>query len=154
MFKPVDISQHSAFTEVFADRLRLVIRRRFGRKLPSASVLAAALNTAHRLPDLREVPAETVRRWVRGVSVPDVPNLSRLCHAFDLQPAEVCDLLLIRFWVAERGAALDKESATCSRSLRCVLHELVDQMDEETLTQACLSLVKGQGMHQIGAGGG
>ncbi|MBU3693351.1 MAG: hypothetical protein FGM40_00795 [Rhodocyclaceae bacterium] len=153
MFRAVDISQHPVFAEVFSDRLRATLRRRSGGRLPKAVELAAAFNEATQRLGGKRLPAETMRRWMRGLSVPDLPNFSRLCCFLSMSPAEVSQLLLTDFQSVESHAKGSSQGDVGPRNIRSTLHELIDRIDDDTLSVAYTVLLASQGVHQIGADG-
>lgn len=61
----------------FGETLRSSLKRRYG-KLPSAAVVAREFNL--RCNDCPAVCNETVRRWIRGVSIPDATRLATISH--------------------------------------------------------------------------
>lgn len=73
--------------ENFSHGLRSRIRARHDGDLPSASELARALNQADQWR--RPVSAETMRRWIRGLSLPELHRVPALCQWLDCSPGDL-----------------------------------------------------------------
>jgi len=73
--------------ETFAAALRSRIRARHNGGLPSASELARALN--HIDQWRRPVSPETMRRWIRGLSLPELHRVPALCDWLGCSPGDL-----------------------------------------------------------------
>lgn len=155
MLREVKTTVAPTYNEVFADRLRVLLRRKFGGSLPKAAELAAALGDRSLPSDAPRVSAESVRRWMRGISVPEALRLTQLCQALDLVPSEVCYLLMIDGANVRGGArALYADSAPWPTDVRAALHEWIDTVDDGALSGAYLGFLLCSKAHHFGAGGG
>jgi len=87
-------SDSPASLTFFAARLQNHLRRVDGKKSRNSSLICRKLNNHCR--GLDPVSPETVRRWLRGISYPDLPNLARLssflgvCPGLLLSPEDAC----------------------------------------------------------------
>ena len=155
MLRDVDLNVPSVYSEVFADRLRVLLRRRSGGKLPKAAALASALRECSASADGRGVSPETVRRWIRGLAVPEAFRLSQLCRFLQLTPTEV-SYLLVSEAVHRRGASAKRGAVDDSRpvDVRAVLHDWIDTIDDKALSAAYLSYLMSSQTHHFGALGG
>lgn len=86
--------------ESFANTLRERIRALHDGRLPSAGDLARALNAVDGWR--RPVSTETMRRWIRGLSLPELHRVPALCEWLGCAPD---DLLSADLWV-DAGDAL------------------------------------------------
>ena len=89
--------------ENFSHGLRSRIRARHDGDLPSASELARALNQADQWR--RPVSAETMRRWIRGLSLPELHRVPALSQWLDCSPG---DLFLLASAESPADAALGR----------------------------------------------
>lgn len=60
----------------FAQQLEMSLRQAYGGTLPSLSTIARDLSL--RFPYLPHVSTETVRKWLRGVAIPQSPRMQAL----------------------------------------------------------------------------
>ena len=139
------------YTESFAERLRVALRRRFGGQIPLAAFLARELNQfeSHREP----VSSETVRRWLRGLSVPELHRFQALCRFLKCEPAEVSYLLLIPPATdgdGGQGHGIDNaKPASGSEDVREALYRLISAADSEVLSAAYMAFLVAPGMKSI-----
>ena len=84
---PNDLHLPELSPESFASGLRERIRAHYGGRLPSAGELARALNQADQWR--RPVSAETMRRWIRGLSLPELHRVPTLCGWLGCDPAQL-----------------------------------------------------------------
>lgn len=143
--------------EIFAARLRLFLRRRFAGDLPSAAQVARALNLHDRAASPHAIVAETVRRWMRGLSTPDLQRFGQLCRFLELSPEEVCHLALIDLSLSGSVSATGhngKRAAVAAPDIRALLHDLVDRAEGEWLAAAYLAYLATPSTHQNSALGG
>lgn len=59
--------------------------------LPAVSVITARFNQCEN--GLRPVSSETVRRWLRGLSLPELSRLPALCRLLGCSPIDIADHL-------------------------------------------------------------
>ncbi|MCD8515965.1 MAG: hypothetical protein LRY61_01595 [Burkholderiaceae bacterium] len=62
----------------FAQQLEMSLRQAYGGTLPSLSTIARDLSL--RFPYLPHVSTETVRKWLRGVAIPQSPRMQALAN--------------------------------------------------------------------------
>jgi len=97
------------------------------------------------------IAPETVRRWLRGVSVPELHRFRSLCAFLGGQPAELAYLLLLypdhavtrqppgHGYVAHRDGRGQSD-------LREALHQLVSKADGEVLSAAYMAFLIAPGL--------
>lgn len=61
---------------LFARQLELSLRRAYGGQMPSLATVARDLSL--RFPHLPHVSTETVRKWLRGLAIPQSPRMQAL----------------------------------------------------------------------------
>jgi len=150
-----DTEYQLAHAELFAERLRVLLRRRFGGGLPKAARVARAFSDECPGRSSGVVAPETVRRWMRGLSLPDLQRFGGLCRFLRLTPTEVCYLALIHHGEALSAPAPQVQGAPAiAFDVRAALHALIDSADREALTAAYLASLAATHLHQNGAGGG
>jgi len=132
------------FSEGFAERLRVVLRRRYQGRLPRAAGLARALNESD--PQALPVAAETVRRWMRGLSMPELYRFRSLCRFLRCEPAELSYLLLGH---DARPGGKDIGSL----DVREALHQLIASAESETLSAAYIVFLMAPGQRAPASGG-
>lgn len=136
----------------FAARLRTLLRRRFGGSIPSAALVARELNRF----DAGNAPlsAETVRRWIRGLSTPELPRFRTLCAFLRCSPAEVSYLLLVQPEVdGGAGALAEPGCKAVPQSVRAALYSLMESADDDVLSAAYLAFLMASGLRRPGTAG-
>jgi hypothetical protein len=139
-----------AYSEGFAERLRVMLRRRFGGRMPKAAEVARALNTF--APGSPPVAPETVRRWLRGLSVPELYRFRALCAFLHCAPEELAYLLLLHPEIADGGSSRANGESTegadrGSWDVREVLLRLIASAQDETLSAAYIAFLTAQGFN-------
>jgi len=119
----------------FAADLRLLLRARYDGELPKAAVVARDLRafTGGRVP----ISAETVRRWMRGLSLPALESFGVLCAFLRLTPEQSMALLCL----ADFGGGVRQETDDAEGAVRKLIHRRVERMSREEL-QALLVLTR------------
>ena len=125
-----DINQR--FARYLRDRLREVN----DGELPSVSVVTARFN--HLDGWQRPVTSESVRRWMRGLSLPELSRLPALCRMLRCTPIDIVDALgLAEEMVAageDEGSADEAEAAAkVCEELRLQINQIMRGMDEGRL---------------------
>jgi len=144
----------NAFADGFSERLRGVLRRKHAGKLPKAAQLARRFN-ASRSGQHHPVSAEAVRRWIRGLSTPELERFSHLCACLELNRDEVVMLLGLVGGVSAEREALVSSARPVRPGIRSVLHDLIDAVDERLLLAAAnLAVASSVETHHNGASGG
>lgn len=125
-----DINQR--FARFLRDRLREVNEG----ELPSVSIVTARFN--HLDGWQRPVSAESVRRWMRGLSLPELSRLPALCRMLRCTPIDIVDAL----GLAEEMVAAAEEQRTDDQAeaaakacedLRLQINQIMRGMDEGRL---------------------
>lgn len=84
--KSIELLRHN-----FAKQLRLCIKREYAGKIPSYSLIAR--DYALRSSGYNAVSAETIRKWMQGISVPQSTRLRTLIQWLGGELAEVLQLV-------------------------------------------------------------
>ncbi len=138
-----------AFSESFAERLRAVLRPRFGGRMPKAAELARALNEF--APASPPVAPETVRRWLRGLSMPELYRFRSLCALLRCEPEELSYLLLLH---PESDSGRPSRAVRVSADghdhgpsdVREALVRLIASAEDETLSAAYIAFLTAKGL--------
>ena len=126
------------FARFLRDRLRIVN----DGELPSVSIVTARFNHIDNWQ--RPVSAEGVRRWMRGMSLPELSRLPALCRMLKCTPGDVVEAL----GVSEEIAAAEQDDRTPDQKeaaekacdeLRLQINQIMRGMDEPRL-RAMVSL--------------
>lgn len=136
----------------FAVRLRAVLRRRFAGSIPSAALIARELNRF----DASHGPlsAETVRRWIRGLSTPELSRFRTLCAFLKCTPSEVSYLLLVHPESADgNDARSEPVNQAAPQGVRQALYSLMESADEDVLSAAYLAFLMAPELRRPGASG-
>ena len=133
-----------SFPEGFAERLRAVLRHRNKGRLPRAAHLARALNESD--PLALPVAAETVRRWMRGLSMPELYRFRSLCCFLRCEPAELSYLLL-----GDDARPSGKDLGPLD--IREALHQLIASAESEALSAAYIAVLMASGQKTPASGG-
>lgn len=120
----------------FASFLRERLRALEGGALPSAAELARRFNEMNRWE--QPISAETMRRWLHGLALPELSRFASLCAMLRCDPKELLSRLTSPD-VANNGAALTGEAAarsTTGSSLehdRAALLAAIERMDADRI---------------------
>ena len=128
--------------ERFARFLRERLRDVNEGELPTVSIITARFN--HLDGWQRPVSAESVRRWMRGLSLPELSRLPALCRMLHCTPVDVVDALgLAEEMVNAAAQAGDVNQQAASvracEELRAQINQIMRGMDEQRL-RAMVSL--------------
>ena len=126
------------FARFLRDRLRIVNEG----ELPSVSIVTARFNHIDNWQ--RPVSAEGVRRWMRGMSLPELSRLPALCRMLKCTPADIVDALGVTEEIAaaeadERTPDQKAASEKACDDLRVQINQIMRGMDEPKL-RAMVSL--------------
>jgi hypothetical protein len=124
---------HERFGRYLRERLRIVN----DGEIPPVAVVTARFN--HLDAWQRPVSAESVRRWMRGISLPELSRLPALCRMLQCTPGDIIDALGISQIldapdppVPAPGQKTVADKA-CN-ALRSQINEIMRGMDESRLT--------------------
>jgi hypothetical protein len=70
------------FKEKFVENLRNALIKKYG-KIPSYTFIANEFNL--KATHCNPISSETAKRWLTGVSVPELHRLAVLCHVLNVQ---------------------------------------------------------------------
>ncbi len=126
------------FARFMRERLRIVNEG----ELPSVSIVTARFNHIDNWQ--RPVSAEGVRRWMRGMSLPELSRLPALCRMLKCTPADVVDALGLNEEIAatykdERTPDQVAAAERVCEELRIQINQIMRGMDEPRL-RAMVSL--------------
>ncbi len=136
------MTDEAALHDRFARYMRERLREVSGGEIPPVSVVTARFN--HIDAWQRPVSAESVRRWIRGISLPELSRLPALCRMLNCTPGDIIDALGISQVLdaaeSPQPPPVDKlESAKVCEELRGQIHDIMRGMDESRL-RAMVSL--------------
>jgi len=132
---------YQAVNERFARFIRERLRQANDGRLPSVSVITARFNHVDNWQ--RPVSPETMRRWLRGLSLPELSRLPALCRLLGCSPMDVVEALGFVEILAVPAAEVPPDQADASLracdALRNQVVEIMRGMDEPRL-RAMVSL--------------
>lgn len=106
----------------FAKQLRLCVKRAYSGRIPSYSVIAR--DYALRSSNGGAVSAETIRKWMLGISVPQSSRLHTLIQWLGIELAEVLHLNAEKAIKIRNGRELQHSINESSHTLLSDEHEL------------------------------
>jgi len=123
--------------------------------MPKAAELARALNDFD--PDSPPVAPETVRRWLHGLSMPELHRFRSLCAFLNFRPEELTYLLLLNPNAATAGPRQTSKASFDGVdqgrwNLREALQDLIASAQDDALSAAYIACLTAQSINTRRAG--
>lgn len=133
-----------AINQRFARFLRERLKQANNNEMPAVSTITARFNHIDNWQ--RPVSPETMRRWVRGLSLPELSRLPALCRLLACSPIDIVDAIgVMEMLQSPTGPEHSSDKALAAEAacevLRSQVVEIMRGMDEPRL-KAVVSLLE------------